>query len=232
MKKVLNKIGFKLASWLYEINIIAPQLLKKKDGSDVKSIKIMTDNELKKEYFKNELLSCLEKNKLTKNTHPYIIKGVNTPYKTKNNGIEPNIYYHHFIDLYFTKNPSLKEEVVSKNPENWNFCNIGHFISITFDNILTYTEYDYTYFDIIDLLWWFQDYLSENYIFIDNKILVNGKILIVKDINHKTEEFINEVQKTHKKHDELRNEVLNSELSDEFKTNFQKLIDSKNDVKS
>lgn len=59
-----------------------------------------------------------------------------------------------------------------------------------------------------------------------------GKILIVKDINHKTEEFINEVQKTHKKHDELRNEVLNSELSDEFKTNFQKLIDSKNDVKS
>ena len=177
MEKKLNKIGFKLASWLYNKGIIAPQLLTKEDGSDVKNIRIMTDDELKIEHFKNELLSCLEKNKLTKNTHPYIIKGVNTPYKTKDGGIEPNIYYHHFIDLYFCKNSSLTEEVESRNPEDWNFYNIGHFISISFDHILTYSEYDYSYFDITELLWWFEDYLKENYMFINDKILVNYKIM-------------------------------------------------------
>jgi hypothetical protein len=177
MKTLLIKLKFKLASWLYNQDIIAPQLLIKEDGSPVKNIRIMTDDELKKEQFKNELLSSLEKNNLTKKTHPYIIKGVNTPYKTKDGGIEPNIYYHHFIDLYFCKNPSLTEEVESRNPEDWNFINIGHFTSITFEHILTYSEYDYSYFDITEILWWFRDYLEENYIFINDKILVNNKII-------------------------------------------------------
>jgi hypothetical protein len=47
MEKKLNQIGFKLSSWLYNRGIIAPQLLTKDDGSDVKTIRIMTDDELK-----------------------------------------------------------------------------------------------------------------------------------------------------------------------------------------
>jgi hypothetical protein len=54
---------------------------------------------------------------------------------------------------------------------------MGHFISISFDHILTYSEYDYSYFDITEILWWFKDYLKENYMFINDKILVNNKII-------------------------------------------------------
>lgn len=176
MKKLLVKLQFKLASWLYNQGIIAPQLLTKEDGSDVKNIKILTDDELKIESFKNELLSCLLKNNLTKETHPYIIKGVNKPYKTKNGGVEPNIYYHHFIDLYFCKYPSTKVDE-SRNPEEWVYFNIGHFISLSIEHILTNSEYEYSYFDITELLWWFEDYLKENYEFLIDKVLLDGHLL-------------------------------------------------------
>jgi hypothetical protein len=46
MKTLLIKLKFKLASWLYNQGIIAPQLLTKEDGSPVKNIRIMTDDVL------------------------------------------------------------------------------------------------------------------------------------------------------------------------------------------
>jgi len=195
MKKILVKLQFKLASWLYNQGIIAPQLLTKEDGSAVKNIKIMTDDELKIDYFKNELLSCLQKNNLTKETHPYIIKGINKPHKTKNGGVEPNIYHHHFIDLYFCKFPTTKVDE-SRNPEEWVYFNVGHFISISIDHILTNSEYEYSYFDIIDLLWWFEDYLKNNYEFLVDNILLDGHLLsnsflkIKKNKNNNTGEDI------------------------------------------
>jgi len=47
MKTLLMKLKFKLVSWLYNQGIIAPQLLTKEDGSVVKNIRILTDDELK-----------------------------------------------------------------------------------------------------------------------------------------------------------------------------------------
>lgn len=44
MKTLLVKIGFKLASWLYNQEIIAPQLLTHPDGTSVRYIKIITQN--------------------------------------------------------------------------------------------------------------------------------------------------------------------------------------------
>ena len=45
MKSVLVKYQFKLASWLYNQGIIAPQLLSHSDGTPVKNIKILTPEE-------------------------------------------------------------------------------------------------------------------------------------------------------------------------------------------
>ena len=49
MKTLLVRLQFKLASWLYNQGIIAPQLLTKEDGSAVKNIRILTDDELELE---------------------------------------------------------------------------------------------------------------------------------------------------------------------------------------
>ena len=51
MKTLLVRLQFKLASWLYNQGIIAPQLLTKEDGSAVKNIRILTDDELEIEKF-------------------------------------------------------------------------------------------------------------------------------------------------------------------------------------
>ena len=45
MKTVLVKLQFKLASWLYNQGIIAPQILEHPDGTPVKNIKILTPDE-------------------------------------------------------------------------------------------------------------------------------------------------------------------------------------------
>ena len=45
MKTLLVKLQFKLASWLYNQGIIAPQLLVRPDGSPRRIIKILTSEE-------------------------------------------------------------------------------------------------------------------------------------------------------------------------------------------
>jgi hypothetical protein len=45
MKTLLVKLQFKLASWLYNQGIIAPQLLERPDGSPRTIIKILTPEE-------------------------------------------------------------------------------------------------------------------------------------------------------------------------------------------
>ena len=45
MKTLLVKLQFKLASWLYNQGIIAPQLLTHSDGTSVGNIKILTPEE-------------------------------------------------------------------------------------------------------------------------------------------------------------------------------------------
>lgn len=45
MKKLLVKLQFKLASYLYKRGIIAPQLLTHSDGTPVKNIKVLTPEE-------------------------------------------------------------------------------------------------------------------------------------------------------------------------------------------
>jgi hypothetical protein len=45
MKQLLVKLQFKLASWLYNQDIIAPQLLNHSDGTPVRNIKILTPEE-------------------------------------------------------------------------------------------------------------------------------------------------------------------------------------------
>jgi hypothetical protein len=45
MKTLLVKLQFKLASWLYNQGIIAPQLLERPDGSPRRIIKILTPEE-------------------------------------------------------------------------------------------------------------------------------------------------------------------------------------------
>jgi hypothetical protein len=45
MKTFLVKLQFKLASWLYNQGIIAPQLLERPDGSPRRIIKILTPEE-------------------------------------------------------------------------------------------------------------------------------------------------------------------------------------------
>ena len=47
MKTLIVKLQFKLASWLYNNGIIAPQLLEHPDGTPVKNIKILTPEESK-----------------------------------------------------------------------------------------------------------------------------------------------------------------------------------------
>ena len=236
MKKILVKLQFKLAGWLYNQGIIAPQLLKKEDGSDVKSIKILTDDELKIESFKNELLSCLQKNKLTKETHPYIIKGVNKPYKTKNGGVEPNIYYHHFIDLYFCKYPSIKVDE-SRNPEEWVYFNVGDFMSISLDHVLTNSEYDYSYFDIVELLFWFEDYLKENYKFLVDDILVDGHLITnAFKISLQSGTYLIKTNSdynyslTKEREDEINSLDIKKDYKDFFKTLFNEPVPKNSDL--
>jgi len=45
MKPQLIKLGFKLAAWLYNRGIIAPQLLEHPDGTPVRNIKVLTPYE-------------------------------------------------------------------------------------------------------------------------------------------------------------------------------------------
>jgi hypothetical protein len=45
MKTMLVKLQFKLASWLYNQGIIAPQLLERPDGTSRRVIKILTPEE-------------------------------------------------------------------------------------------------------------------------------------------------------------------------------------------
>jgi hypothetical protein len=45
MKTLLVKLQFKLASWLYNQGIIAPQLLERPDGTPRRVIKILTPEE-------------------------------------------------------------------------------------------------------------------------------------------------------------------------------------------
>jgi hypothetical protein len=45
MKKIITKLQFRMASWLYNQGIIAPQLLSHNDGTPVKNIKILTPEE-------------------------------------------------------------------------------------------------------------------------------------------------------------------------------------------
>lgn len=46
MKTLLVKLQFKLASWLYNQGIIAPQLLVRPDGTSRRTITILTPEEL------------------------------------------------------------------------------------------------------------------------------------------------------------------------------------------
>jgi hypothetical protein len=48
-------------------------------------------------------------------------------------------------------------------------------------------------------------------------------------MENKLKELIDKTLKVHEKHDELRNEVLNSKLSDEIKTKFKEIVDKAND---
>lgn len=45
MKALIVKLQFRMASWLYNQGIIAPQLLSHSDGTPVKNIKILTPEE-------------------------------------------------------------------------------------------------------------------------------------------------------------------------------------------
>ena len=47
MKTLLVKLQFKMAGWLYNQGIIAPQLLEHPDGTSVRNIKILTPDESK-----------------------------------------------------------------------------------------------------------------------------------------------------------------------------------------
>lgn len=45
MKALIVKLQFRMASWLYNQGIIAPQLLSHNDGTPVKNIEILTPEE-------------------------------------------------------------------------------------------------------------------------------------------------------------------------------------------
>lgn len=195
----------------------------------------MTDYELKIECFKKELLSCLQKNNLTKDTHPYIIKGVNTPYKTKNGGVEPNIYHHHFIDLYFCKYPSTKVDD-SRNPDEWVYFNIGHFMSISLDHILTNSKDDYSYFDITEILFWFEDYLKENYKFLVDTVLLDGHLLsnsfkvILQSGTYLIKSDDNDYSLTKEREDEINSLEIKKEYKVFFKTLFNESVPKTSDL--
>ena len=65
MKTLLVKLQFKLASWLYNQGIIAPQLLLRPDGTPRRVIKILTPEESQElTDKKNELVENWIQNKL------------------------------------------------------------------------------------------------------------------------------------------------------------------------
>jgi len=65
MKTLLVKLQFKLASWLYNQGIIAPQLLERPDGTPRRVIKILTPEESQElTDKKNELVENWIQNKL------------------------------------------------------------------------------------------------------------------------------------------------------------------------
>jgi len=67
MKTLLVKLQFKLASWLYNQGIIAPQLLERPDGTPRRVIKILTPEESQElTDKKNELVENWIQNKLYK----------------------------------------------------------------------------------------------------------------------------------------------------------------------
>ena len=124
------------------------------------------------DYLKNEIIRKIHKS----DTHPYIIKGIMFGYELTNRDIEFNSYKIPFCDLYYVKDPS-KDATLD---DVLNYTNVGMSLSYILDDILTNSEYNYSYYEINEVMDWFEDYLKNNHKFIDKKVLFGNQI---KNIN-------------------------------------------------
>ena len=146
-----------------------------KEYKDKLSLKINVYGEYinKIDYLKNEIIRNVHKS----DTYQYIIKGVMFGYKLTNRPIELNSYKFPFSDLYYAKDPS-KDATLD---DDLNYINIGMSLSYILDDILTNSEYNYSYYDINGVMGWFEDYLKNNYEFIDKKVLFGNQIKSIND---------------------------------------------------
>lgn len=80
MKTLLVKLQFKLASWLYNQGIIAPQLLEHLNGSPVRNIKILNSGEWSKqeaEQNRDNLLNELKEIPTSEESLEWVTKELN-----------------------------------------------------------------------------------------------------------------------------------------------------------
>ena len=124
------------------------------------------------DYLKNEIIRNVHKSDM----YPYIIKGIMFGYELTNRYIEFNSYKTPFSDLYYAKDPS-KDATLD---DDLNYTNVGMSLSYILDDILTNSEYNYSYYEINEVMDWFEDYLKNNHKFIDKKVLFGNQI---KNIN-------------------------------------------------
>jgi hypothetical protein len=124
------------------------------------------------DYLKNEIIRNVHKSDM----YPYIIKGIMFGYKLINKPIELNLYKFPFSDLYYAKDPT-KDATLG---DDLNYTNVGMSLSYILEDILTNSEYNYSYYEINEVMDWFEDYLKNNHKFIDKKVLFGNQI---KDIN-------------------------------------------------
>lgn len=136
-----------------------------------------TNYNKKLESLKLKTRTALYDSNCSSESKPFIIKGLTLPYKTKKSDYEPNLYFHHFNDLFFCED--LVDEVVSRIPDEWVYYNVGMFLDL---NLLMDISDEYTYQDVVNFLFWFEDYLKKQYTFVGDKILFGNKIMGINKI--------------------------------------------------
>ena len=109
-------------------------------------------------------------------------------------------------------------------------------MAISLDHVLSNSEYDYSYFDITELLWWFEDYLKENYEFLVDKVLLDGHLISNSfKVNLQSGTYLiktdnTDYSLTKEREDEINSLEIKKDYKDFFKNIFNEPVPKTSDL--
>ncbi len=136
----------------------------------------------KMKYLKREVLKYLTNNGVCKDTFPHIIKSLYLPYKTVDGDFELEVHNHPLVQLTFIKDSVIETNKTNGNPLNTDSFNVGHFLIVSIESVLRNTHFNYGYFEIINFLYDFEDYITKEYNFIGDRLLIDNKVININNL--------------------------------------------------